>query len=158
MKASPGGCVYCCSEQHKAINCDNVQNIDERKKILDDKRLCFNCTGAKYQASDCKSRNTCRICNGKHHTSICDWKERREPSMTENLIGDSSVIHPVVVIKVGRYKFRTLLDSGASHSYASSTAIELIKLKQRVRVCTKSPCLQALRPELCMSSKLSCVL
>ena len=122
------GRLNCFSEQDKVINCDNVQSIKERKKILADKRLCFNFTGAKHRASDCKSRNTCKICDGKHHTSMCD-KERRQPGMTANLIGDSSVIHPVVVINMGGCKFRVLLDSGASHSYISSTAIELIKAK-----------------------------
>ena len=128
-RASPGACLYCCSEQRKAINCDKVQSIEERKKIIADKRLCFNCTGAKHRASDCKSRNTCRICDGKHHTLKCDKKERRESGMTANLIGDSSVIHPIVVITMGGYKFRALLDSGSNHSYVLSTAIELIKAK-----------------------------
>ena len=49
--------------------------------------------------------------------------------MTANLIGGSSVIHPVVVINMGGYKFTALLGSGTSHSYVSSTAIELIKAK-----------------------------
>ena len=49
--------------------------------------------------------------------------------MTANLIGDSSVIHPIVVITMGGYKFRALLDSGSNHSYVSSTAIEVIKAK-----------------------------
>ena len=113
------------------MNCDNVQSIEETKKIHADKSLCFNCTSAKHRASDCQSRNTRRICNGKHHTSICYKKERREPGTTANLIGDSSVIHPVLVITVGGYKCRSLLDSGASHSYTSSTAINLIKAKAK---------------------------
>ena len=54
--------------------------------------------------------------------------------MNPNLIGDSSVIHPVVVINMGGYKFRVLLDSarGASHSYVSSTAIELIRAEVKI--------------------------
>ena len=54
--------------------------------------------------------------------------------MNQNLIGDSSVIHPVVVINMGGYKFRVLLDSalGASHSYVSSTAIELIRAEVKI--------------------------
>ena len=38
-------------------------------------------------------------------------------------------MHPVVVVRINRYKFRALLDSGASHSYASSTAINLTHAK-----------------------------
>ena len=120
------------------MNCDDVQSIEETKKIHADKSLCFNCTSAKHRASDCQSRNTRRICNGKHHTSICYKKERREPGTTANLIGDSSVIHPVLVITMGGYKFRSLLDSGASHSYTSSTAINLMKAKAMPGVETRS--------------------
>jgi len=46
--------------------------------------------------------------------------------MTANHIGKSTVIH-VVVVKINEFKFRALLDSGSSHSYASSTAINLIR-------------------------------
>ena len=49
--------------------------------------------------------------------------------MTANHVGESTVIHPVVVVKIKGYKFRALLDSGASHSYMSSTAINLINTK-----------------------------
>jgi hypothetical protein len=49
--------------------------------------------------------------------------------MTASHIGPSSVFHPVVVVRINGYKFRALLDSGASHSYASSTAINLIGAK-----------------------------
>ena len=48
-----------------------------------------------------------------------------EPSLTTNVIG-SSVVHPVIIVNVNGRKFRALLDSGASHSYVSSTLIELI--------------------------------
>lgn len=98
-----------------------------------EKRLCFNCTGAKHRAEDCKSKSTCLNCHAKHHTSICDRTKTstREPGMTANYIGNTAVIHPVVVVKINGYKFRALLDSGASHSYISSTAIELINARPK---------------------------
>ena len=43
-RASPGACLFCCSEQHEAVI--TSKSIEERKKILADKRLCFNCRGA----------------------------------------------------------------------------------------------------------------
>ena len=51
--------------------------------------------------------------------------------LTANSVGNTAVIQPVVVVKIGGFKFRALLDSGASHSYASSTAIELIKVRPK---------------------------
>ena len=127
VKTSGKGCLYCSDESHKAISCDKILNSGERRKILAEKQLCCNCAGAKHRAADCKSKNRCQICHGKHHTSICDKSPLpREPGMTANFVGASTVVHHVVVVRINGYKFRALLDIGASHSYASSTAIKLI--------------------------------
>ena len=51
--------------------------------------------------------------------------------MTASQIGKSAVIHPVVVVTVNGYKFRALLDSGASHSYVSSRFVGLVNVQPR---------------------------
>ena len=51
--------------------------------------------------------------------------------MTALQVGNSAFIHPVVIVKVAGYKFRALLDSGASHSYASSTFVNLTKAEPK---------------------------
>ena len=51
--------------------------------------------------------------------------------MTASQIGKSAVIHPVVVVIVNGNKFRALLDSGASHSYVSSTFVGLVNIQSR---------------------------
>ena len=51
--------------------------------------------------------------------------------MTTSQVGNSAVIHPVVIVKVAGYKFRALLNSGASHSYASSTFVNLTKTEPK---------------------------
>lgn len=73
-----------------------VLNSNERKKMIRDKRLCFNCTGRQHRASDCRSRRLCLNCNGKHHTSICD--RIKTPSLMSN--SDQNIIYPTVTIKV----------------------------------------------------------
>ena len=93
------GCLFCSNEGHKAVRCDKVTNPGDRRKIFAEKQLCFNCAGGQHRAADCKSKNRCQTCQGKHHTSICD-KSRppsapREPGMTANHIGASTVVHPV---------------------------------------------------------------
>ena len=66
-------CCYCESKSHKALSCDKVKDVGERKRILAAKRPCFNCTGSKHRAADCKSTAVCRNCKKKHHTiSLCD--------------------------------------------------------------------------------------
>ena len=131
---TPRGCVYCASIEHRANNCTKITDVRQRISILTSKRLCFNCTGP-HRAALCKSQTTCRTCKGKHHTSICEKLQTspvaREPGMTANHVGESAAIHPVVVVKVEGYKFRALLDSGASHSYCSSTFVKLVRAQPK---------------------------
>ena len=63
-------------------------------------------------------------CKGKHHSSICD-------KTTTTLLTTScwSVTYPVVLIETEGVKCRTLIDTGAGASYASSTLINHINKK-----------------------------
>ena len=101
-----------------------MKSRDERKKILAKKGLCFNCTGTQHRANDCKSKLGCQKSQRRHHTSICD--------QTEQFLGassNSSVIHPVVIVQVGGYKCRALLDTGAGSSYISAALLDQIPKK-----------------------------
>ena len=134
-------CAYCESREHTAISCSKITDKGERKKILASKRLCFNCTGSKHRATECKSSVSCRNCKKRHHSSICDQVEKQEPGMTSSQVGKTSVIHPVVIVKVAGYKFRALLDSGASHSYVSTTFVKLTKAQPKsLKRCKSMTC------------------
>ena len=52
-------CVYCSSSDHTSVDCNIVPSIEERKSILSDKRLCFNCTGSKHLSRNCRSNVLC---------------------------------------------------------------------------------------------------
>ena len=52
-------CVYCESDDHRAVECTKVVDVGEGKKILSVKRRCFNCTGENHRASECKSKTQC---------------------------------------------------------------------------------------------------
>ena len=95
----------------------------ERKAFLERKRLCFNCAAGQHNPKKCPSKLLCHTCRRRHDTSLC--QQASEPSLTTNIAG-TSVIYPVVIVDVNGRKFRTLLDSGASQSYVSSTLIDLI--------------------------------
>ena len=123
------GCVYCDETTHKTINCDKVITVADRKKQLSMKRLCFNCTGSRHRAADCRSRSSCQKCQRKHHTSICD--QNGQKLMTVTTDGTKLVCHPVVVINVNGIKCRALLDTGAGSSYASSALIDLLQIEPR---------------------------
>lgn len=115
-------CIYCNGEDHSSTQCKKVPGLHQRRQILSDKKLCFNCTGTRHQARECHSKYTCQHCGGRHHTSICD----RLPSNSQMMLatGEGSVIYPVVVVFVDGIKCRALLDTGAGSSYASAALIE----------------------------------
>ena len=121
------GCVYCEKPDHKSVNCKTVASVDERKRVLSNKHLCFNCTGTRHKTVDCRCRVVCAVCQKKHHTSICD--RLGEQLMTATSAGKTAVIHPVVVVKVQGVRCRALLDTGAGSSYASAALLKLLKVR-----------------------------
>ncbi|XP_068674565.1 uncharacterized protein [Montipora foliosa] len=125
------GCVYCGKQEHKSVDCKTVVTVDDRKKVLSNKRLCFNCTGSKHRAEDCKSRSLCQICQRRHHTSICNSVSNQ--LMTAATMERQTVIYPVVVVEVLGVKCRALLDTGAGSSYAPAALLDRLKIRPHQR-------------------------
>ena len=133
----PHRCVY-CGEGHRPIECTKVTSLSDRRQILLNKRLCFNCTSGNHRASNCPSRSDCQSCHKRHHTSICDAVHptseannstiaTRGVALTTNQIGEG--LFPVIVVEVNGIKCRALIDSGAGSSYVSAKLIDLLRLK-----------------------------
>ena len=126
-------CVYCNSESHRSTECDSILTLDERMKLLATKKLCFNCTGPSHRASECRSTSTCRHCNKRHHTSICNAPKESKPeaAMTARKQEDQEVIYPIVLVEVEGIKTHALLDTGAGSSYASTNLINALKKRPK---------------------------
>ena len=107
-------CVYCGNPDHVPSECQKVKSTRERRVILIQKRLCFNCTRPSHRANECKSKITCRNCSKKHHTSICDAnpEEPKEKMLGANMTDDADVVYPVVLVEVDGIKTRALLLGG----------------------------------------------
>ena len=118
-------CAYCNAGNHISSCCNKITTVDERKKILKEKKLCYNCTGKYHSATECRSKRYCNNCNQRHHTSICNKKMESVPSLTSS--EESNVIYPVVVVLINGIKCRALLDSGVGSSYISSTIADLLR-------------------------------
>ena len=122
-------CVYCEDPSHASRDCTRVSTMDARKRMLAQKRMCFNCTGPKHHAADCKSKMRCQKCGQKHHTSIC---MRGDQLLTAT--GKSGrVVYPVVKVCVEGVLCRALLDTGAGSSYASAALLEKLPKRPRVK-------------------------
>lgn len=59
-------CVY-CKANRKSFECAIVRNVAERKAILQDQK----CTCSNHMLRECRSKNFCYHCKGKHHSSSC---------------------------------------------------------------------------------------
>lgn len=122
-------CVY-CEGDHSSVDCSKVVSAGERKRVLSEKRLCFNCTGAKHRAFQCKSKaGGCRKCGQAHHSSICQEGETKNVPVMSALSPESEIIYPIVVVKLNGIKCRALLDTGAGSSYATSTILSRVDSK-----------------------------
>ena len=128
-------CVYCDCVTHRSWECDKITSPAERRQILQNKRLCFNCTGPKHSANKCSSRASCVHCKQKHHSSICDRQVRASQprnnagvALTATQDGEK-VCHPIVLVKVNGVTCRALLDTGATVSYASGYLLDRLKLR-----------------------------
>ncbi|XP_071161141.1 uncharacterized protein [Mytilus edulis] len=62
-------CIY-CTGIHFPGDCTIISDVNERLNIVKQMKKCFNCLG-NHGVAECKSRNRCKKCNKKHHTSIC---------------------------------------------------------------------------------------
>ena len=63
-------CCY-CNQAHKSFNCESVVQVEARKQILRKTGRCFVCLRRGHRCRECRSTNKCRICNGRHLSSIC---------------------------------------------------------------------------------------
>ena len=95
--------VYTAGRKQQSSNCKTITKIENRKKILSEKTLCFNCTGVKHRAAECPSKRTCQTCKRKHHLSLC------KQSSTMMVSTEGLVEYPVVVVKVNNIICRALL-------------------------------------------------
>ena len=127
-------CVY-CKDEHKAGECEIVTSVNKRREILAKKKLCFNCAAGRHRANACFSKSTRRKCNKRHHTSICDAKDRNQDDRTKAdrkvLTASGSATEGIfpVVVKVNGITCRALIDSGAGSSYISGKHAVMLNVK-----------------------------
>ncbi|XP_017484424.1 PREDICTED: uncharacterized protein LOC108373092 [Rhagoletis zephyria] len=65
-------CIKCGSTNHTIPKCSTFSSmsIQDRRLLVEDKPLCFNCLRAGHTSSTCVSKFRCRRCNRRHHTML----------------------------------------------------------------------------------------
>ena len=115
--------MHCNKKDHKSTNCKTVTKVEDRKRLLSEKKLCFNCTGVKHRAADCRNKKTCQTCKNECDSSI---SSQLNPMMVAT---EGSIIYPIVVVKVNNILCRALLDTGAGSSYVFSALLGKLSLR-----------------------------
>ncbi|XP_058448920.1 uncharacterized protein LOC131428879 [Malaya genurostris] len=67
-------CILACSESHALRTCPSFldKDVHQRRKLVSQKRLCWNCLSFGHQARKCESKFTCRTCHDRHHSLLHD--------------------------------------------------------------------------------------
>lgn len=85
--ATTGSNVTCdlCSEAHFTFKCEKLQALtpDQRRLLVEQHQLCFNCLRSGHQGNSCPSTKSCQICGRRHHTKLhTDRRAKREAPET----------------------------------------------------------------------------
>ena len=61
-----------CKENHALYSCEQFRrlNVADRRKFVQDVKLCFNCLRSGHMAKDCSSQKGCRTCGKSHNTLL----------------------------------------------------------------------------------------
>ena len=64
-------CIFCNGE-HAEMTCKNVEDPEERKKLLVKQGRCFICLYKGHRAFKCRFKALCKLCkHAEHHVSLC---------------------------------------------------------------------------------------
>ena len=82
-QANHQNCAFCLGG-HKHEDCQKVKNVSERKQLLIKFGRCFSCIRKGRLSNDCRANLTCKLCKGKHHSSICSAESPGEGGASES--------------------------------------------------------------------------
>lgn len=72
--SSKSACPLSCSESHTLRECPAflAKDIRQRRELVSQHRLCWNCLGYGHQSKKCGSKYKCRTCHERHHSLLHD--------------------------------------------------------------------------------------
>ncbi|KAJ8262890.1 hypothetical protein COCON_G00153470 [Conger conger] len=86
--------MFCQGTNHQLHNCTKFTEkvIEERRRYVQENKLCYSCLRPGHNAKDCRSRQTCNSCKGRHPTSLHDNNFKKQTKVTppQNMSSDAS--------------------------------------------------------------------
>ena len=72
-----------CNNDHKIDFCNKFKTRDAKREQMVKLKLCFNCFSNKHISKDCLSKQSRKICRGRHHTVICYKSQPQSPPISK---------------------------------------------------------------------------
>ena len=129
---------WVCQMPHKIWQCDQFQkkSIPDRRKLIKEKRCCYNCLSPKHSVKECKSKVSCRHCKKRHHSSLHDpnYAGSNDTPEVESNYGKSNEhtylqVIPITVSNGEKsFKVNALLDTGSDTTLIKSSLASKLNL------------------------------
>ncbi|GFT00250.1 integrase catalytic domain-containing protein [Trichonephila clavipes] len=145
-------CLY-CNKGHELDACRSF-SANEKREILRKKGCCYLCLSLGHRAIECVKRESCPICNGSHHFSIC-FRNRHDDDLslkgdTDNIVSavfktelNSVLLQTCAVLiddKNEQEVVRLFLDNGSQRSFVLKSTSEKFNFpilrKENLSICT----------------------
>ena len=148
-------CAF-CQQEHEEEHCDQVTNVNARKNIVRKYGRCFICIRKGHKAVECRSRLFCKVCNGRHHVTLCERNRDSQPSksmhpanptappIVGSILGSANVTSctsslgptssaalqtaQAIVNGSNENTVRVLFDSGSQKTFVTRDVVEKAKL------------------------------
>lgn len=130
-----------CTQGHRTFECPMLvnANVDERRKIVVDKQLCFNCL-YNHKVEECRSRWSCMHCKKRHNTLLHVEKEvssvEKNPTNFSGYARESretllaTALIPVFYTNGEKSYVRALIDQGSTSNFVSEKLCQLISARR----------------------------
>ena len=135
---------YFCSEQHSCFNCIKYSTVELKLSRIKELKLCYNCLRSNHSVRDCRISVSCKSCNRRHHTSICNQETKRKnrnETATMTVASDqvdpkvntasSSILPTAQLVLNGprnAYKVRCLFDTGSQRTFILESIVRKLNL------------------------------
>ncbi|XP_065675822.1 uncharacterized protein LOC136092029 [Hydra vulgaris] len=131
-------CIF-CDKPHRSQYCKSITNIQNRKRIISDKHLCFKCLGSGHVSKNCRSRIRCFKCGNHHHVALCLEQQHNELQNKGELTAISGNDNQSILLQTAStdvfdrnsklHNCRILFDNCSQLSYISPDLCRKLKLK-----------------------------